>query len=67
MNDSVYHSKPLAGYIGAHMIYRAVFGELPQGRLSQTIPQDYVDQMLGDYVTTGITYNANSVSINIIE
>ena len=51
-NDYYKHSTPLAGYVGAHMIYRAIYGELPKGRLSSSIDQSYVDSMLGDYVTT---------------
>lgn len=50
--DSHNHSTPLAGYIGAHMIYRAIFNEIP--------PQvDYFDvtpsqiKLLGEYATTG--------------
>lgn len=52
-SDEYRHSEPLAGYVGAHMIYRAIFGELPpvrevyaQGDLYHT----HVSEMLGDYI-----------------
>ena len=53
-NDTHKHSKPLAGYVGAHMIYRALFGEVPPictsyGELS------YADIQLelGNYAESG--------------
>lgn len=54
INDQHQHSTPLAGYVGAHMIYRALFGEVPgvqsyYGSLSHT----YVESMLGDYMSLG--------------
>lgn len=54
VNDTHKHSKPLAGYVGAHMIYRALFGTLPKkqsyyGSLSH---QD-VYSLLGDYMSKG--------------
>lgn len=54
VNDSYYHSTPLAGYVGAHMIYRAIYGECPSGELS-TISQFEIS-ILGDYDKTG-TFN----------
>ncbi len=56
VNDSYYHSKPLAGYVGAHMIYRAIYGEVPSNIGS------YVSSLemskLGDYARTGSFYSA---------
>lgn len=52
--DEHKHSTPLAGYIGAQMIYRAIFGEIPTKSVSTAISQAYVKNMLGDYVKTGI-------------
>ncbi|MBQ7935406.1 MAG: hypothetical protein IJ333_03555 [Clostridia bacterium] len=52
-NDSYMHSTPLAGYVGAHMIYRSLFNEVPPA-LSANAPlsMDYVRSKLGNYVTT---------------
>ncbi|MBQ9112255.1 MAG: hypothetical protein IJY08_01615 [Clostridia bacterium] len=53
VDDQHRHSKPLAGYVGAHMIYRAIYGTVPSASLYSSISQDYVNSMLGDYVKTG--------------
>lgn len=53
-NDSYGHSKPLAGYVGAHMIYRSLYGESPVAELQNSIDQSYVDSYLGTYAKTGI-------------
>jgi hypothetical protein len=50
-DDYYAHSKPLAGYVGAHMIYRALYGEAPKISLQTSISQNSVNQILGDYVT----------------
>ena len=54
INDTYKHSKPIAGYVGAHMIYRAIFGEIPTGEMSIYINQDEIDLILGDYIETGL-------------
>lgn len=51
-NDACRHSTPLAGYVGAHMIYRAIYGELPSTPMRSSISQSYVDNLLGDYAYT---------------
>ena len=51
-NDSHLHSTPLAGYVGAHMIYRAIYGEMPAVGMSSTISQSYINSILGDYART---------------
>lgn len=53
IDDTYKHSTPVAGYVGAHMIYRAIYGELPTARLSTSIRQTEVDSTLGDFVKTG--------------
>ena len=58
IDDSHKHSTALAGYVGAHMIYRAVFGKIPTKTDFTAVSQNSV-LSLGDYVTTGI---ANSYS-----
>ena len=54
IDDYHRHSQPLAGYVGAHMIYRALFGEVPP-ILSQYDEVSYstITQKLGDYSQTG--------------
>ena len=50
-DDEHKHSKPLAGYVGAHMIYRSVFGEIPP--LVNSNDQAYFSSQLGSYINTG--------------
>ena len=49
VNDMHLHSTPLAGYVGAMMIWRAIYGEMPSVTLN-CIPQDDYDAILGDYL-----------------
>ncbi len=53
VNDMHFHSTPIAGYIGAHIIYRALFGKIPL----ETHKYNYVSQTeidrLGEYKSTG--------------
>ena len=51
--DAHNHSTPLAGYIGAHMIYRAVFGEIPQTTEFTYVTNEQIN-LLGEYSTTGM-------------
>lgn len=53
IDDVHLHSTPLAGFVGAHMIYRAVFGELPPRAELTAIPTSTVIQKLGKYCNTG--------------
>ena len=53
VNDMHKHSTPLAGYIGAQMIYRAIYGQLPYADPTASIDMEYVRSVLGDYVSTG--------------
>jgi len=59
IDDQHGHSRPLAGYVGAHMIYRAIYGELPtlDGGCSY-VSTAQIQQLLGDYLKTGITGEA---------
>lgn len=52
-NDSHKHSTPLAGYIGSHMIYRAIYGEVPHAKITSSINQGTIESKLGDYVELG--------------
>lgn len=53
IDDTYDHSKPLAGYVGAHMIYRAIYSSVPTVGQSFSIDQSYVNSLLGDYCATG--------------
>ncbi len=66
MDDQPLHSTPLAGYIGAHMIYRSIYG-IPKKDLSDTISQKKVDSILGDYKSTGIVKTHSLTSINYFD
>ena len=51
IDDQHKHSTPLAGYVGAHMIYRAIFGEIPKKYQSNYFDSASYYATLGDYVT----------------
>ena len=55
-SDAHSHSTNLAGYVGAHLIYRALFGELPptEGYGTDAIVTPTLIAPLGDYVTKGL-------------
>jgi len=70
MNDGPEHSTPLAGYVGASMIYRAIFGKMPTAMIDTDycgISQAKVNRLLGDYVKTGIIYTASPSTIYFFE
>ena len=53
-DDAWLHSKPLAGYVGAHMIYRALFETLPPDLTSEApLSMSEIRKKLGDYPDTG--------------
>ncbi len=64
VNDSYYHSTPLAGYVGAHMIYRAIYGEAPENK--GTYLSNTELNILGDYVETGSFYSVQPNLINTL-
>lgn len=60
IQDSHLHSTPLAGYVGAHMIYRAIFGEIPQQRNYTDVSSQSI-ALLGTYSASGkVTHSSNS-------
>lgn len=62
INDSHKHSTPLAGYIGAHMAYRAVFGKIPpQTSFNEVSP--LLIEGLGDYSNSGHIFDYNECTI----
>lgn len=54
VNDQHLHSTPLAGLVGAHMIYRAIYGEIPS--LDGVMNADVAEakSLFGDYLETGV-------------
>ena len=63
IDDGHNHSTPLAGYVGAHMIYRTLYkGTLPPSVSSActAITAAEIAELLGDYPTKGIVYIKDS-------
>lgn len=52
VDDTYDHSKPLAGYVGAHMIYRAIYGEVPRADMKRSITQTEIDAHIKNYADT---------------
>ncbi len=50
-NDGVNHSNKIAGYVGAHMIFRAIYGKNPSVTVSEYVSQGEVNGVLGSYVS----------------
>ncbi len=50
--DTHKHSTPLAGYVGAHMIYRAVFNKIPQTTSFNEVSKSQIN-LLGEYASVG--------------
>ena len=67
VEDAHHHSTTLAGYVGAQMVYRAIFGEIPTEPLSNVISTTYVKSKLGDYVNKGFIYTESFDGILFID
>ncbi len=65
VNDSHNHSTPLAGYVGAHMIYRAVFGENPTVTSVPEVTSAQI-RLLGNYSTTGEISFLDNKSVYVV-
>ena len=53
VDDGHMHSTPLAGYVAAMMIWRAIYGEMPDVKLTKTsavLNQEWADSILGEYL-----------------
>lgn len=61
-DDQHLHSTPLAGYVGAHMIYRAVFGKIPGEITKAPLSMTEVKFKLGQYPATGLVPSQDSVT-----
>ncbi len=59
IDDGYKHSKPLAGYVGAHMIYRSIYGKVPT-RKSFSQVSTYEINLLGRYKDTGLIYSSDT-------
>ncbi len=64
--DSHKHSTPLAGYIGAHMIYRAIFNKIPETTSFNDVSKAQID-LLGDYSKSGSIELFAKSSVYLIE
>ena len=53
IDDAHTHSTPLAGYVGAHMIYRGIYGQVPAAFPDGSVTEAKVDAVLGSYPSTG--------------
>ena len=49
VDDHYQHSTVYAGYVGAHMIYRKVFGKIPPKLANAPLTQSQIDGNLGEY------------------
>ncbi len=61
IDDGFKHSKPIAGYVGAHMIFRTLFGRIPSEDIDFPeigLSKDYIRSVLGSYVDTGVVPGA---------
>ena len=63
INDAHLHSTPLAGYVGAHMIYRAIYGEVPKKNMLSTVQYADIMTNLKDYYKTGMISYVRSDAI----
>ena len=57
-DDAHSHSRPLAGYVGAHLIYRSLFGETPPAPSSDSdaITQAELAKLPDGYATEGFRF-----------
>ncbi len=54
IDDAHQHTKPLGGYVGAHLIYRALFQEIPPRFTGNyPMPMQEISMLLGSYTDTG--------------
>jgi len=62
VDDQHLHSTPLAGYVGAMMIYRSIYGQMPTARM-YSIDQAAYDDVLGAYMDDPSMQLMNTKSI----
>ena len=68
-DDAHLHSTSLAGYVGAMMIWRAIYGEMPDVTLNLDyyIDQDWADSVLGSYLDSPTFELIDISEINLLE
>lgn len=67
-NDAYHHSKAPAGYIGAHMIYTALYDEIPAEYTGKRLTMTKIRQLVGDdYIKTGFTREERKITIYPLE
>lgn len=49
INDSYSHSNPTAGFVGANMIYRAIYGESPNFEAIKAVNPSEINNILNEY------------------
>ncbi len=64
--DAHKHSTPLAGYVGAHMIYRAIFNKIPTVTQFNDVSASEIAK-LGGYVSSGTIVFADKSSTYILK
>ena len=68
VNDSHKHSTPLAGYVGAHMIYRTLFKTTPPVlTYNAPLSEDFVKLKLEDYISSGGKITNKNLTVFEIE
>ena len=68
INDAHFHSTELAGYVGAMMIWRAIWGEMPDVTLtSGVIDQEWADAILGEYLESPTFELADTSKVMFLE
>lgn len=67
IDDQHQHSTPLAGYVGAHMIYRAIYNELPTRPMRYALVQSEIDSILGNYAYVGSVRNLTDDEITYLD
>ena len=63
-DDAWHHSKPPAGYIGAHMIYMALFDEVPPSYTGSQITTQKLRSLIpASYMTSGFTPAERQITV----
>ncbi len=68
IDDAHFHSTPLAGYVGASMIYRAVCGEMPQLTFWNAPLESFaVADKLGTYMQRGHAHGVTDLPLYVLK
>lgn len=67
-DDAWHHSKPPAGYVGAHMIYMALFDEVPNEYTGLDTPMSLIRKNIPEsYIESGFTSAERQITIFQLE